>query len=357
MKKVALDLDGVVFDSENLYRVYTEIYDIEKNKKDTIINNNEKLFQKRYNWTKEEINNFYTENANKILKESNIMPGADIVLNKLKDKYEFIIVTSRNDLETEIAKEKLNAIGMSNIKIFNNEHNKIDRLIKEKVDYVIDDDSSICINAANNNIYALYFKNNACNKVNKDKVVNINNWGEIYKYLILNNIKLIIIKEKIDNYKLIYKWCKQKYIYEWFEQRMLSYEEIVDKYKNKLSSKQQQLFFISYNQKKVGFVQIYKYKDKINKKIKKYNNIYEYDIFIGEEDYLSKGICNKIVNYINNYIYMNYKCDCIVLRPSKRNIRAIKCYQKNKFNIIDEYQDYDTIGNIDNFIVMIKEKN
>lgn len=33
MKKIALDLDGVVFDSENLYRVYTEIYDAEKQKK------------------------------------------------------------------------------------------------------------------------------------------------------------------------------------------------------------------------------------------------------------------------------------------------------------------------------------
>mgnify|MGYP000437188654 CR=1 FL=1 len=37
MKKIALDLDGVVFDSENLYRVYTEIYDTDNNKKDTII--------------------------------------------------------------------------------------------------------------------------------------------------------------------------------------------------------------------------------------------------------------------------------------------------------------------------------
>ena len=36
MKKIALDLDGVVFDSENLYRVYTEIYDTDVNKKDTI---------------------------------------------------------------------------------------------------------------------------------------------------------------------------------------------------------------------------------------------------------------------------------------------------------------------------------
>lgn len=33
MKKIALDLDGVVFDSENLYRVYTEIYDTENIKR------------------------------------------------------------------------------------------------------------------------------------------------------------------------------------------------------------------------------------------------------------------------------------------------------------------------------------
>lgn len=79
MKTIALDLDGVVFDSENLYRVYTEIYDVEKNGKD-----------------------------------------------------------------------------------------------------------NICINAADNGICALYFKNNASNKVDKEKVINVNNWGEIYKYLMLN---------------------------------------------------------------------------------------------------------------------------------------------------------------------------
>ncbi len=33
MKKIELDLDGVVFDLENLYRVHTEIYDTNNNKK------------------------------------------------------------------------------------------------------------------------------------------------------------------------------------------------------------------------------------------------------------------------------------------------------------------------------------
>jgi len=186
MKKIALDLDGVVFDSENLYRVYTEIYDVEKNKKDTIIDNTQRIFQKRYNWPEEEFKEFYNENAEKVLTTANFMTGVDIVLNKLKDKFEFIVVTSRNDFETEIAREKLSQIGFGNIKIFNNEHHKIERLIDEKVSYMIDDDNGICINASDNNICALYFKNNASNKIEKENVVNVNNWGEIYKFLMLN---------------------------------------------------------------------------------------------------------------------------------------------------------------------------
>ena len=116
------------------------------------------------------------------------MTGVEIVLNKLKDKFEFIVVTSRNDFETEIAKKKLNSIGFDNITIFNNEHHKIERLLSESVDYMIDDDDIICKNASDNDIIALYFKNNASNRIqDKNNVINVNNWGEIYKYLVLEN--------------------------------------------------------------------------------------------------------------------------------------------------------------------------
>lgn len=186
MKKIALDLDGVVFDSENLYRVYTEVYDVERNGKDTTVDNTQRIFQKRYNWTEEEFKDFYNKNAETVLKNANFMTGLDIVLNKLKDKFEFIVVTSRNDFETEIAIKKLKTIGFGDIKVFNNEHHKIDKLLEEHVDYMIDDDSNICINAADNGICSLYFKNNASNKVDIENVINVNNWGEIYKYLMLN---------------------------------------------------------------------------------------------------------------------------------------------------------------------------
>ena len=77
----------------------------------------------------------------------------------------------------------------------------------------------------------------------------------------MSKIDLIEFTDKKDNYKLMYKWCSQEFIYEWFEQRKLSYEEIENKYKNKLLANQQQLFFINYNDNKIGFVQIYKYDD------------------------------------------------------------------------------------------------
>ena len=154
---------------------------------------------------------------------------------------------------------------------------------------------------------------------------------------IMSKIDLIEFTDKKDNYELMYKWCSKEFIYKWFEQRKLSYEQIENKYKNKLLANQQQLFFINYNDNKIGFVQIYKYDDKKSKAFIKYDSIYEYDIFIGESKCLSRGIKTQIVKYVNNYIYENCLCDCIVLRPFKRNESIVKCYEKCDFEIVDEY--------------------
>lgn len=172
----------------------------------------------------------------------------------------------------------------------------------------------------------------------------------------MDKIELIKFTDLIDNYKLMHKWCSEEFVYEWFEQRILTLEEIVSKYKTKLLNQKQDLYFICYNEINIGFVQIYKYEDRRFNELNSYNYIYEYDIFIGEAEYLSKGIGTKIVNYIDKYIYEKYLSDCIVLRPFKRNIRAIKCYQKNGFHIINEYNDFDTIGNKEEFVIMINDK-
>lgn len=190
MKKLALDLDGVVFDSENLYRVYAEMYDVDKFNCNNLIDNSPRTFQKRYSWNQDEFKIFYNSNAEEILSTANIMTGADVVLKKLINKFQIIIVTARNDEEVSIAKEKLNQLGLGNIMIFNNEHSKIQKLLDENCDYIIDDDENICREASKVGITGIYFKNAASNPVDdfhNFKVVN--NWGEIYKYLQLHSEK------------------------------------------------------------------------------------------------------------------------------------------------------------------------
>ena len=165
------------------------------------------------------------------------------------------------------------------------------------------------------------------------------------------------LTDNIEEYKQLHKWCSEEFVYEWFEQRILSYDEIITKYKNKLNKNEQELLIIMCDEKDIGLVQIYKYKYDIKLDyLNKFNNIYEYDLFIGIEEYLSKGLGAKIVNLVNDYIYSKYKADSIILRPFKRNIRAVKCYLKCGYELIDEYNGRDTLGNPEVISVLINKK-
>ena len=46
--RIAVDLDGVIFDTERDFRVLCEIYDIDNHKQNKVINNSFLKFQDRY---------------------------------------------------------------------------------------------------------------------------------------------------------------------------------------------------------------------------------------------------------------------------------------------------------------------
>ena len=173
-----------------------------------------------------------------------------------------------------------------------------------------------------------------------------------------NSITFRKLRNNKDDFQKIYTWCQNKYIYSWFEQRKLTKKEIEDKYKRKLMEGKQTIYIIMYNNIDIGLIQFYPFDNDVNITIlKQYNNIYEYDLFIGEKEYLNKGIGKQIIKQINQKIYQNNKNDAIILRPFKRNIRAIKCYEKSGFKTIYEYTDTDTLGNIEDIIVLLNERD
>ena len=160
------------------------------------------------------------------------------------------------------------------------------------------------------------------------------------------------------DYFMIYNWCQNDFVYTWFEQRILSYEEIEQKYKKKILSHNQNVFIIRYDKKDIGLVQIYRYDYGIeNKEINQYKNVYEFDLFIGEKDYLHRGIGEKVVNIISNKIFDDYNADAIILRPFKENIIAFNCYKKCNYKFVDYYDGFDTLGNNTIISVLIKTKD
>ena len=68
------------------------------------------------------------------------------------------------------------------------------------------------------------------------------------------DVTLRLLKNNNDEFRQLHKWCKNKFVYEWFEQRILSYDEIVKKYRNKLLKNNQKLFIIQYKGKDISYI-------------------------------------------------------------------------------------------------------
>ena len=82
---------------------------------------------------------------------------------------------------------------------------------------------------------------------------------------IQNNVSIRLLKDNPTDYQYLYSWYQNKEVYTYFEQRILSYEEIVSKYRprTKITSITP-VYIIEYQNKPVGIIQY----TKLNKETK-----------------------------------------------------------------------------------------
>ncbi len=72
--RIGIDLDGVVIDSERQFRNATELYNLNVLKKNYLKDPTALNIEERYDWTKEEVYKFMTEEMPKWAVKSHIMP-------------------------------------------------------------------------------------------------------------------------------------------------------------------------------------------------------------------------------------------------------------------------------------------
>lgn len=187
--KIGVDLDGVIFDSEKLYRVCAELYEVLDLKQNTIKDNRELRFQERYSWSKEETNRFIEKYHIYIVNNAEFMPGAKKVLNLLKEEgNELIIITARGSLNKELIEITKNIFKCNDLEIFDKYYWGIEDKAKvckdEKIDLMIDDYYKNCKEIANENIKTIYLKEASSYELeNNDCIKTLYNWGEIYRYI------------------------------------------------------------------------------------------------------------------------------------------------------------------------------
>ncbi len=175
----------------------------------------------------------------------------------------------------------------------------------------------------------------------------------------IENITLERLKNEEKNYQLLEKWYQEKEIYHHFEQRILTYQEIKNKYYPRTLNNTKIPVYMIYDDKTpIGIIQ-YQLLSEESKEIYNLNieNAYELDIFIGELTKHNQGIGKKVIDLISNNLFKEHKAKILLMCPLKENKKAIKCYENSGYKIVKEFISNDTIGNKQTYLLMIKEKN
>lgn len=187
--KIGIDLDGVIFDSEKEFRVYSELYDMIDLKQNSKLDNKELKFQDRFKWTTKETEGFLNKYHKQIIVESNYMPGVKRILNLLKqDGHSLILITARGSMNKDMIKITEERLKQSEMDIFDKYYwateNKDDVCIKENIDIMIDDFYKKCESIANKKIKTIYLKDAPSYDLEENEYIKVlYNWGEIYRYI------------------------------------------------------------------------------------------------------------------------------------------------------------------------------
>ena len=116
------------------------------------------------------------------------MSGFIAIYNLLKKQgHEFVVITARGGYVKEMKDDAIRLLEENNIKFdkyYWNVEDKLEICEKEKVDIMIDDDWNIIKKIAENKIRTLYFRDTNLMILEENKYIKeVNNWGEIYRYI------------------------------------------------------------------------------------------------------------------------------------------------------------------------------
>lgn len=178
---IGLDIDGVVYQTESLYRDYSEKYNKLIGGKN--IKDDELKVEKRYDWSDEQVKSFIESTYEVIELTAPLYANARDVLARLKQSHKIVFITSRGlcgDKEAEITKQRFQKDNIPFDKIIFSQRSKVRACKELNIDIMIDDNPHVLDELYDNNVNCLYFRD-LRNKSCDNTVMEVYSWQEIEK--------------------------------------------------------------------------------------------------------------------------------------------------------------------------------
>lgn len=152
---------------------------------------------------------------------------------------------------------------------------------------------------------------------------------------ISNNILFNNLEEK--DLVLLHKWLNNPHVHQWYDKdKHCTLEDIEKRYLPKITGeKPTQAYIIYYDSKPIGYIQTYKINDypEYSKYVGANSNTAGLDLFIGESDYIGKGLGSEIIkSFLGQSVFTSDDINRCIVGPEPNNIRAIEAYKEAGFN-------------------------
>lgn len=166
----------------------------------------------------------------------------------------------------------------------------------------------------------------------------------VMRFYVDEDIYLRDIVDNEEEYNRLYNWCLNPSVYKYFEQRILSYDEVVSKYKRRVGNEEVKTLIILYKAREIGLVQYEKMDEEDRERFGiLLDDVVSIDIFIGDSSFYGLGIGTRVVKYIGKYLLSKF--DMVIANVQSTNDSSINMCLKSGFKKLREVDYSDTLGN------------
>ena len=181
------DLDGVVFNSEDIVRCHAELIDFIEYKGNGIKTKDKFTTYKCYGWSENQLKEFEDKVYPDVGYYCSVLPFAKIVIDLLKrDGYKVYAVTKRGYFgkkEILLTNKKLKREKVQFDDMIYNQSNKVEACLKLNADIIIEDNYENINQIIKSKIKCLYLRDVCQPDIKSKYVKEVHNWGEIYRYI------------------------------------------------------------------------------------------------------------------------------------------------------------------------------